>query len=68
MVLALRKYSKWTYLFFIWPFLFSYSRIYVGVHYPSDIIIGALVGLILAVIVHKGFTHYLLNPSMEKYT
>ena len=47
-VLVLSKTSKWIYLAYIWPFLFILSRIYVGVHYPGDIIVGALVGIIMA--------------------
>jgi undecaprenyl-diphosphatase len=30
---------------FIWPISVSYSRIYLGVHYPGDILGGALVGI-----------------------
>jgi undecaprenyl-diphosphatase len=30
--------------FFPWAVLVSYSRIYVGVHYPLDVVAGALVG------------------------
>ncbi|NND63833.1 MAG: phosphatase PAP2 family protein [Flavobacteriaceae bacterium] len=48
-VLVLRKYSKWIYLAFVWPLLFVLSRIYVGVHYPSDLLVGALVGSVFAV-------------------
>lgn len=33
----------WLYL---WAALISFTRIYLGVHYPSDIMVGALVGLI----------------------
>lgn len=68
MVLSLRKHSKWTYLFFIWPLLFSYSRIYVGVHYPSDILIGALVGLSLAFILYKVFFSSFLKEKKPRYT
>ncbi|WP_295180650.1 phosphatase PAP2 family protein [uncultured Christiangramia sp.] len=47
-VLALRQWSKWIYLAYIWPFLFVMSRIYVGVHFPGDIIVGMIVGIIMA--------------------
>lgn len=45
--LLLKNRFKYTWLFFIWPLVFSYSRIYLGVHYPIDIISGALLGLVL---------------------
>ncbi len=36
--------------FWIWlvPFLCGYSRIYMGVHYPSDVLVGWLAGLLIA--------------------
>jgi len=46
-IFTLRQRFKWVWLFLIWPFLFCWSRIYVGVHYPSDIIVGIIVGSIL---------------------
>lgn len=38
-------------VFFIWAAIVAYSRIYLGVHYPSDIFVGMLVGLLLGYIV-----------------
>jgi undecaprenyl-diphosphatase len=37
-------WGNYTYLFFIWAALISYAQIYVGVHYPFDILGGAIVG------------------------
>lgn len=39
------KNRVFTILIFIWAAIVSYSRIYLGVHYPGDIICGALVGV-----------------------
>ncbi len=35
-------------LFILLALLVSYSRVYVGVHYPLDVIVGAVIGLFLA--------------------
>jgi undecaprenyl-diphosphatase len=32
----------------LWALLISYSRIYLGVHYPGDVLGGALLGLLIA--------------------
>ncbi len=52
-VLALRVRFKWVYAFYIWPLLFIMSRILVGVHYPGDILVGALVGTFIGVCIWK---------------
>ncbi|MBK6282261.1 MAG: phosphatase PAP2 family protein [Draconibacterium sp.] len=38
------KNLNYRYLIFFWAVLFAYSRIYSGVHYPLDIIGGAVLG------------------------
>lgn len=52
-ILILRSRIKWIWLLFIWPFLFAISRIFVGVHYPGDLLIGAIVGTILGILMWK---------------
>lgn len=37
----------------VWAALVSYSRIYLGVHYPADIICGAIAGSVEAFIVYR---------------
>ncbi|MBT8291734.1 MAG: phosphatase PAP2 family protein [Eudoraea sp.] len=48
--LFLRKKLAIIWLLFLWPFLFAYSRIYVGVHYPLDILTGAAIGTLLGIL------------------
>ena len=43
----------------IWVALNCYSRMYLGAHYPSDIIVGLLVGSLWAVLVWWGLTRLL---------
>lgn len=51
--LVLRRKYKWTVFFFIWPVLFATSRIYVGVHFPLDIIVGVLVGILSGILFYS---------------
>ena len=37
---------KWA-LVFLWAALISYSQVYVGVHYPSDVLCGAIFGMMI---------------------
>ena len=40
------KRTKLTIFLTIWALLMSYSRIYLGVHYPGDLFVGMIIGLI----------------------
>ena len=51
--LTLASKFKYLGLIFIWPVFFSLSRIFVGVHFPSDVIVGAFVGTILGILGHQ---------------
>ncbi len=44
-ILLLGRFSKQYYWLILWAIAISYSRIYLGVHYPSDIVGGFLVGI-----------------------
>jgi undecaprenyl-diphosphatase len=51
--LIFRKDYKYFWLIFLWPLIFAYSRIYLGLHYPIDIICGYLCGAILGFFMFK---------------
>ncbi len=51
--LVMRPLKKWVlFALMVWVLVISYSRIYLGVHYPGDIVGGWIVGLISASIVY----------------
>ena len=43
------KNYKWSLFLFVWAAVVSYSRVYLGVHYPLDIICGAILGILIGV-------------------
>ena len=65
----LRPYYKNIGLIFFWPLVFAYSRIYVGVHYPLDILCGFAWGMVLAtlaLLVYRKGRHLPYFTSPEK--
>lgn len=53
---ALRSFRPWTAIvLFFWAFLSSYSRIYIGFHYPGDIVAGVVLGVLVGMVVWKLF-------------
>ena len=51
--LLLKPYFKYMFLLFIWPLIFAYSRIYLGLHYPLDIFCGYLFGMMTGLFVFR---------------
>ncbi|MCK5458184.1 MAG: phosphatase PAP2 family protein [Melioribacteraceae bacterium] len=51
--LTLKRYYKHILLIFFWPLFFGYSRIYVGVHFPIDVLSGYLLGIMIGIIFYK---------------
>jgi len=51
--LIFKKQFKYFGLLFLWPLIFAYSRIYLGLHYPLDILAGYLFGAITGFLMFK---------------
>jgi undecaprenyl-diphosphatase len=54
---TLRPKSSWWGIAFLWAGLISYAQVYVGVHYPADILGGALLGSLAGFIAARLFNH-----------
>lgn len=55
--ITLRKLSPYWSLAFLWAALISYAQVYVGVHYPFDVIGGAILGSSLGYLFARVFDH-----------
>jgi len=53
------RYVVFKLVLLFWAVLVSYSRIYLGVHYPGDILGGALVGALMALLSAYGYRYWL---------
>ncbi|MGC1632415.1 MAG: phosphatase PAP2 family protein [Gelidibacter sp.] len=52
--LTLKKRFKYLlYIMIFWAILMSYSRIYIGVHYPLDVLVGMVFGVITGTLFYK---------------
>ena len=57
-----KKIRGFTFLMFAWALLLCYSRVYLGVHYPGDVIVGAIWGAGIGAAVYIS-THSSALPS-----
>lgn len=68
LICILRKKIKWiTAVMIIWASVVSYTRIYLGVHYPFDVFCGAVLGTAVGLIIGNAFNRYYKKFIHEKH-
>lgn len=46
-------YRKYAFLFLVWAAIIAFAQVYVGVHYPIDVLAGALLGTIIGYLFYR---------------
>jgi membrane-associated phospholipid phosphatase len=64
--LTLRSVFRQAWLFFIWAFMIAYTQVYVGVHYPFDVICGGILGCGIGFITSKLYLKQVGMLSLDK--
>ncbi|MEC4050404.1 phosphatase PAP2 family protein [Flavobacterium sp. SUN046] len=62
--LLLKNEYKYIYLLFLYPLIFAYSRIYLGVHFPTDILTGYAFGLTYGIVFYKAYQYFQKKYSL----
>ena len=63
---TLKKYfGKFGVIFIIWAFTIAYAQVYVGVHYPFDVIGGAILGSAIGILMSKLYYRFNLNTKRQ---
>lgn len=57
----------YTYAAFTWAVVTCYSRMYLGMHFPLDIIGGAIVGIIIALLLFQFYKRFKLDNQQVEY-
>lgn len=57
------RQKLYAYVLFLWAVVTAYSRIYLGVHYPLDILGGDVVGVLSALLCYWAITKY--RPALK---
>ena len=60
--------GKWVWIAFLWAALIGYAQVYVGVHYPFDILGGALIGVLFGSLLGSFFNKRFGFVNFESIT
>lgn len=64
--LLMRKHYPWIGWIFLWAGLVAYTRIYLGVHFPGDVLVGALVGMACAWLVYRLMRYFTIRYYLKQ--
>jgi undecaprenyl-diphosphatase len=59
--MILKRYYKHAYLLFLFPLIFAYSRIYLGLHFPTDVLTGYTFGAIAGFVCYKLYHKFVIS-------
>lgn len=64
--MILKKHYRYAFLVFLFPLIFAYSRIYLALHFPADILTGYLFGATIGYIFYRLYLSFNKRMTKEK--
>jgi undecaprenyl-diphosphatase len=69
LVITLSRFTPaWIYLLYVWAAAICFAQVYVGVHYPFDVVTGGILGWLLGAIMARFFNNYAGLISLQHKT
>jgi undecaprenyl-diphosphatase len=50
-------FKGFKFVLILWSFLVAYSRIYIGVHYPMDVLVSAVIGILSGYLINRIYSY-----------
>ena len=67
LAITFKKYlHNWIYLFYFWAISVAYGQVYIGVHYPLDVIGGAVLGSAIGYLAATFFNNKIGLPPLRQ--
>ncbi|MGV3529295.1 MAG: phosphatase PAP2 family protein [Flavisolibacter sp.] len=60
------RIGLWSWLFLLWAFSIAFAQVYVGVHYPGDVLAGAVLGIGYGILVARVYNKNAGFVSLDK--
>ena len=64
--LVLRSVLRWAFWVYLWAVPYAFSRMYLAVHFPTDVAVGLVIGVTTAVLVYKFFEKKVSFSDLDK--
>ncbi|HIN19276.1 MAG TPA: phosphatase PAP2 family protein, partial [Candidatus Marinimicrobia bacterium] len=56
-------YNRFRTIFWVTAGIVMFSRVYIGVHYPSDVMAGCILGVVYGLLLVKGWKFYHIKTT-----
>jgi len=59
-------FTQWRRLFLVWAGIIGFAQVYVGVHYPFDVIVGSIIGFLIGLLTFNVFKYLVGVPELSQ--